>query len=146
VREQVLNQLISRTLISQAAEASGTAVPAAQIDAQIESVTGQFESEEAYLAELDAQGLTEAELRSQIEAELLGQIYLEGTLDYESIAVTEEEVQSTYEQVAASGGQVPPLAEVREQVEQLVIQQKQQTLVAAHVDELRAEADIETFI
>jgi HPt (histidine-containing phosphotransfer) domain-containing protein len=58
--------------------------------------------------------------------------------------VTEQEIIEVYQNAAASnGGQpLPPLAEVSAQIEQQLLQNKEQEAIEAYVQSLRAAADI----
>jgi len=146
LREQALDNLISRALIQQKAKEMGIAATEADIDAQIESIKAQFEDEAGYQATLNQEGLSEAELRSQIADEMVIRAYIEQALDLESVTATEEEVGAEYEQAAAANEGFPELSEVRGQIESSVIQQKQQQLITQHIQGLYAEADVEILI
>ena len=146
LREQALDNLISRALIQQKAKEMGIAAAEADIDAQIESIKAQFEDEAKYQATLNQEGLSEAKLRSQIADEMVIRAYIEQALDLESVTATEEEVGAEYEQAAAANEGFPELSEVRGQIESSVIQQKQQQLITQHIQGLYAEADVEILI
>lgn len=146
LREQALDNLISRALIQQKAKEMGIAAAEADIDAQIESIKAQFEDEAKYQATLNQEGLSEAELRSQIADEMVIRAYIEQALDLESVTATEEEVRAEYEQAAAANEGFPELSEVRGQIESSIIQQKQQQLITQHIQGLYAEADVEILI
>jgi len=144
LQAQTLDALISNALLLQATVA--VTVAESDIDAQVETIRGQFSDEAQFQEALSDQGLSEEDLREQVRGEIATQVYLEQVLDLESISVSEEEVATLYEQEAAVSEDVPPLEEVRGQIEAFVAQQKQQELLAAHIQELRADADIEIFI
>jgi len=146
LQAQALDGLIANTLIQQAAANSGIIATEADIDAQIELIKGQFPDDAQFQEALSGQGLSEADLREQVKGEVAIQAYLEQTLDLAAITVTDEEVNALYEQESAVTEDVPPLEDVRGQIESFVIQQKQQELFAAHIQELRSNADIEILI
>lgn len=146
LRQEALNALVSQALLRQAVADADIAVEAAEIDTQIETIRGQFEDETAFQAALEAEGLTLQGLREQVETELAAQAYLEQELSLAAVTATEEEVQEAYAQLTAGATDAPAFEEVRAQVEGLVIQQKQQELVAQYVAELRADAEVETMI
>ena len=143
---QALDVLISNTLIQHAVASSGLTTSEADIDTQIETFKSQFPDDAQFQEALAGQGLSEADLREQVRGEMTTQAYLEQTLDLASVTVTEEEINALYEQEATITEDVPPLEDVRGQIEAFVIQQKQQELLAAHVQELRSAADIEILI
>jgi peptidyl-prolyl cis-trans isomerase SurA len=146
LESQVLESLIAQTLLKQATVQSGITASDADIDMQMETVKGQFESDEEYQQALASEDLTESELRSQISEELAIEPYLEQELNLSTVVATESEVSQVYEQAALENTEIAPLADVYAQVEGLVIQQKQQELVAQLVGELRANAEIEVLI
>ncbi len=141
--EQAIDELISQKLLMQEIEKEGVTVSEEEVDAQMEMVKNQFESEEMFNEALKTEGLSEDELWSQIERDIAIQTYLENELDTDSITVTEEEIEEAYQQVVAGNEDVPDLEEVRDQVEQFVSQQKQQEMVSELIQKLREEADIE---
>jgi flagellar basal body-associated protein FliL len=146
LQEQALNNLISQVLIQQKAEEMSIAASEADIDAQIDSIKAQFEDEAGYRAALSQEGLSEAELRSQIADDVVIQTYVAQELDIESVTATEEEIEAEYEQAAAANEGFPELSEVRGRVESSIIQQKQQQLISQHIRALQEAADIKILI
>ena len=146
LQAQALDGLIANTLIQQAAANSGITATEADVSAQIETIESQFPDEAQFQEALAGQGLSESDFREQVRGEVAMQAYFEQTLDIASITVTEEEVRALYEQEAMTTEDIPPLEDVRGQIESFVIQQKQQELLVAHVQELRSNADIEILI
>lgn len=143
---QVVDQLISQTLLEQAVDTADIEVSDEEVDEQVDLVVTQVGGQEAFEQALNTEGLSEDEFRAQLVSDLATQTYLEGELDFSSITATEEEVEEAYNQTASQNPNIPSLEEVQGQLEQSVIQQKQQTLIAQHVEELRADADIEILL
>lgn len=141
--EQVMDELISQKLLRQEVERTGLTIPAQEVDDQMNALKAQFESEEMFKQALEMEALSEDELWSQIEADLVIQTYLENELDMDSLTVSEEEVEATYQQVAGENEDIPPLEEVYDEVEQFVLQQKRQEMVYQFIQKLRQEAEIE---
>jgi len=146
LQEDALDRLISSLLIQQAVADSGIITTEAEIDVQLEAIKTQFQDDAQFQEVLVAQNLSEDDVREQIAKELPSQRYLEQTLDLASITVSEEEIQARYEQEVVTTENVPALEDVRAQIEALIIQEKQQELLAMHVQELRASAEIEILI
>lgn len=146
LRDQALDVLISRTLLFNAVENSGITISDAEVETQLNTIREQFESEEAFNSALSAEGLTEESLASDLRRDLAAQAYFNQELNFDSLTASEAEIEEAYNTAIQGAEDAPPLAEVRGQVEDLVIGQKQQTLIAAHLQELRAEADIEILI
>jgi hypothetical protein len=74
--------------------------------------------------------------------------YLEQQLNLSTATATPAEIRTAYEQVVAqrTGTTTPPLSAVRDQVAQMVVQQKQQDSVNAYVAQLRSAANIQILI
>jgi len=90
--------------------------------------------------------LTEEDLKEQTQLNLAMQTYLNQELDLELSEVTEAEITALYNQQAANLEDAPALEDVRTELEQVLLQQKQQELIIEHVQQLRADADIEILI
>ena len=146
LQAQAIETLVSNALIRQAAQASGAVASEADVDAQITTIKGQFADEAQYQAALSAEGITESVLRSQIATDIAVGAYLEQTVDFDSVVVSQEEINAVYQQEAAVTAELPPLAEVRDQIEAFISQQKQRELVAALVQELRADAEVQILL
>jgi parvulin-like peptidyl-prolyl isomerase len=146
LQAQALDALIANALIQQVVASSGIVATEADVDAQINTIRGQFQDDAEFQEALSGQGPSEAGLREQVRGEMVTQTYLDQTLDLASVTVTDEEVNALYEQEAVVTEDVPPLEDVRGQIESFVIQQKQQELLAAHIQQLRSAADIEILI
>jgi parvulin-like peptidyl-prolyl isomerase len=142
---QVVETLISQALLRQAVANSGVTVTSEDRDREIANIRGQFADDAAFQQALAAQGLTEAVLMTEVTNELVTRAYLNQKLNLSSVTATDAEVNTAYEQIA-SGQEVPPLEEVRDDVRALVVQQKQQQLILAYVEELRAGAEVEILI
>lgn len=146
LRTQAIESLVNTEILRQTAEASDVTVSEEDIQAryaQIETGLGGAEGLAARMAEL---GVTDEMLRRDIKNDILIQGHLEKSLDRTSVTVSDEEIQTLYDQATAGGVDVPPLAEVRDQVEMQIRNEKEQSLVAQYVEELRAGAKIEVKI
>lgn len=141
-----LNSLIGQTLLVQAAQLAGVAASSTQVDAQLAAARAQFGTQAEYDKALTAQGMTEADLRTQFSENSLINAYLDTQLNLSTATATPAEIAAAYNQVAAQQKGVPPLAQVRAQVAQMVVQQKQQISVNAYVAQLRSAAKIQIFI
>ena len=142
---QILESLISQRLIQQASAKASIAIDDATVDTQMATIRSQFATEEEFAQALTAEGLSEEALKAQIKKDLATQAYLEQELQLSAITVTEEEVNTTYTQVAV-GEEVPPLEEVYAQVENMVREQKTQERIATLLERLSAEAQIERML
>ncbi len=147
-QSDALDMLIGQTLLGQAAAQAGITASSTEVDAQLAATKAQFSTPSAYEAALAAQGMTEDILREKISQNLVLNAYLEQKLNLSTATATPAEIKAAYDQVAAqqSGTSTPPLARVRDQVAQMVVQQKQQDSISAYVAQLRAAADVRILI
>lgn len=146
VQAQALDSLIAQMLLVQAVKKAGIVASSTQVEAQIQAAKTQLGTQAAYEQALAAQGMTEASLRAQISADLAIQEYLSQTLNLSAITATDAEIQTAYKQASEQQTDVPPLSQVRDQVQKFVIQQKQQQLINAQIQKLRSEGDIKILI
>lgn len=146
LQTQALDTLISRALIQQAVANSDIAISEADIEARKGVLSSQFENKEAFASALASVGLTDQALEEEIETDLKVEAYLFQTLALDTLTATEAEILATYEAGVAGVENAPALADVRAQVEQAVIEEKQQALIAEHIQSLRAAAEIEILI
>jgi hypothetical protein len=146
VQTQALNSLVAQTLLRQAVDKSGLTASTTQVDAQLQAAKSQFATPEAYQQALATQGLTEDQLKAQISANLVIQSYLDQQLHLSAVTVTDAEVQTAYNQVASTQQNVPALKDVKDQVKQMVIQQKQQQIINDYVAKLRSEGNVQVTI
>ncbi len=146
LQSQALDSLISRKLLAQAAQQAGIVASSTEVAAQLQSDKAQFQDDASYQQALAAQGMTEADLEAQITANVVINDYLDQTLNLSSVTASDAEIQSTYDQLSAGQTNVPTLAQAHDQVEQVVIQQKQQILINAQVQKLRAAGNVQVLI
>ena len=143
LHNQALDALMSNILIKQAKDKAGIVATDEEINAQLTTVKGQYEDDAKYQEALSGQGLTEEDLKKLIADDLAIQKYLDQTLDLKSVTATEEEIQDVYDQEASASTTTPPLADVKDQINNFVIQQKQQQKIIEHIQALMSDADIE---
>lgn len=143
LRDQAVESLVNTEILRQSALAAGEAVLPEDVDARYEEIESSIGGAEALAARMKELLVTDAMLRRDIENDLLIQAYLDKSVDRSAVTVSEDEVKALYEQAAASGSDVPPLAEVRDQVEGQIRFNKEQALVSEFVDQLRKDATVE---
>ncbi|WP_170885493.1 SurA N-terminal domain-containing protein [Bacillus alkalicellulosilyticus] len=146
LEEQALEQLIDQKLVVQDAEAKGIEVSQEEVSEQLELLKdqAQFESDEEFVAYLEEQDLTLAEIEDDIRIQMLiGKYFEELQTD---ITVTEEEVQDYFDEIVAMYGEefeeTPDLEEEREIIEAQVKNEKLMAEVETLVANLRETSDI----
>jgi len=134
--KQILDGLVSKVLVEQAARQNHVTVTDDEINAKLQQTKSQFASDAEYQQELQSQNLTEADLRSDIRLELL----LE-KLSASKPQVSEQDIQNYYDQNKEQF-QGKSLDDVRSQIQQTLTQQQQDNAAQAYLDQLRSKAKI----
>ena len=143
INNQAIETLVNTELILQAASAAEVTVEDGAVDTRMAEIIQSVGGEEQLAQSLERLGLTEESLRADLEQEVLIEAYLDTQL--EEFIASEEEINALYDQ-AAAGQELPPLEEIRGQVEQQVVATKRQEAVTQLVETLRSEAEIDVRI
>lgn len=138
--ENVLDGLIVERLVNREAQRRDITLDDAEAANLVADQRKNFSDDQQFQAALARAGLTEGELAKQLRLnEMLKRMVSDQT------QVSDDEVTAQYNANAAQfGGQ--PLEQVRDQVRTSIQRQKENTAMRALVDQLRAEAKIETFL
>jgi hypothetical protein len=144
VTRAVLTQLIDRSLMLAEVERYAPPEPAAAaVDREFQVVRDRFPSAEAFHAALTRYGIEETHLREIVRANLRLRAYLEQR--FTVVRPSEEEIAAYYREYPDTfrrGGRLPPLDEVREEVEQTLAFDRRQTMVDEWIAGLRRRAAI----
>lgn len=143
IRSQALEVLVNTTLLKQAAEAEGMAVTDQEVDERLQAIETDIGGADQLQARIAELGLTRADLREDIEEEILIQGLLDDIFAAAEIAVTEEEIQTVYDAAGGVEAGLPPLEEVRDQVAAQVRSTKEQEAIDNYLQSQKTEADIE---
>ncbi|MCG7337025.1 SurA N-terminal domain-containing protein [Sporosarcina sp. ACRSM] len=145
VKAQTLDTLVNQTLILQKAKEADIKASASEIDEEYSSIEKQFGNEKEMKKVLESQGVDAKTLKEQIADSILFEKYIEKVAPAGKVAT--KEIKEYYDQVASTskeaGQELPPLEEVEKEIEGVIKQQQQQKLMMAHIEELKAAADIE---
>jgi len=101
LKAESLEFVVADELLYQASIAKGIKAPAAEIDAAVKQFKTRVGSEEAYQKFLAGSGLTDAEVRKEIERNLQTETYRKGLVA--GRAVSEEQAKKYYDANAPSG-------------------------------------------
>lgn len=97
LRADILDQLIAEELLYQEAQERSLSLEDGEVDSQIEQMRARFEGDEGWQQALEANNVTEEELREQIERNALIQQLIASSVD-EPGEVTDEEVRTFYDE------------------------------------------------
>lgn len=143
VRTQAMDSLVNTEVLRQKAVENNGVATEEDINARYEQIAESLGGVETLLSRMGELGVSEEMLRRDIKNDILIQAHLESAVDLSSATVSDEEIQAFYTQATASMEDAPPLAEVRDQIEQQIRFGKEQELVAAYVTSLREVASVE---
>ena len=146
-RQDALERLINQTLIDQQMTAARyVPAPEPETQAAVDQIKKQVAPNEQWDAMLRRYGLTGAVVNSHVRRQVNQLRYIE--LRFQSEArPTQDAVQKYYNaqyvaRVRAAGGSPKPLADVRDQIEQVLTEQRVNELMGAWLQTLRSQADI----
>jgi len=150
-RARVLDGLIDQRVRFQEVDELGfERVAVERIEAQVEQIEGRFPSRRAYLDRLDQLELTEELLRQLVARQLMVLNYVEERLGAR-VFVGLDDIRAYYDgvlapEMRARGQTPPPLEEVREDVREVLKEQRLNLEIVRWTDELRREADVRVFL
>jgi hypothetical protein len=147
-RATLFRRLLEQWLVEN--EAGATLFPrpsAARVEQELERLAAQFGDEEAYRARLADAGLTDSAVGRLLER----QLYLSAYLDYRfrpAVSIEEADVEAYYREelaprLAAEGRTAPPLAQVSEQIRELLAEREINERAAEWLEESRARLRLE---
>jgi peptidyl-prolyl cis-trans isomerase SurA len=150
-RKAVLQRVIDQRLVEQ--QLRNSAFPRAtpeEVVARIAAIRQQLpagKSDAEWQAALATAGLTEEDFAAHVRAQLDELSFIDVRLR-PAVRFTEQEVQSYYREqylpeLRRRGAAEKPLTEVRPKIEQLVMEQRLNTVIGNWIDGLRSQASIE---
>lgn len=148
--------LVGTVLLDQEADKRGIEVSDSEIADQLAQYaeTNQV-SEDEFIAAMGEQGMDRDEVIEQIERQLIVEKLLID--EYGEFTATDAEIEAAYQEVAdqqaamggmggQAGGELPPLEDVRDEVEEQIIAENQAEAMETLSQELRADADVTVFL
>jgi hypothetical protein len=145
IKAQVLDSLVNQTLILQKAQEAKLKASASEIDEEYSSFEKQFGGEKEMEKALKSQSMDVETLKEKIAESIVFEKYLDKVAP--AGKVTDKEIKEYYDQAASkskeAGQELPPLEEASKEIQGIIKQEQQQKLLAAHVEELKADAQIE---
>lgn len=145
LKQQTLDTLINQTLILQKAQEAKIEASEAEIDEEYAALEEQFGGKEAIEEALESQDMNIDDLKAQIAESIVFEKYQDKVAAPDK--VSEKEIEEYYAQIEAqskdSGEELPPLEEVSKDIQAMIENQQQQEKLAAHVEELKENADID---
>ena len=149
LQKQTAKDLVDTELLSQEADSRGIEVSDQAVDDELTALAkqNQMASADELLAAVEKQGVTEDQARDQVETQVMVEELVEdedGPLD-----PSEKDLRALYAQVkkqqaqsGQEGQEIPPFAQVHDQLEQQARNEKISKVAGALVTKLRKDADI----
>ena len=142
LKEMAVSILINQELLKQDAEKRNITVSDSEIDSEYETFKSNVDNQLAAL--VNQPELPEESYKDQLHFELIHEKYLDSEI--EDVDVADKEVEETYDSLKEQNENMPALEDIKEQLKNELVMQKEQELVQSKVEQLEAEADIETLI
>lgn len=151
LKTQIAESLVGQRLLMQETDNRSIEASEEEIDETLTSIAEQngLASTDEFLAALEEQGLSEEEVMDQVAAQVkVDKLIAEEAGDLEA---SDEEIQKFYDDMKAQqeemgGGELPPLEDVKSELEMQIVQQKENKVVQELVAELREGADVKVHI
>jgi hypothetical protein len=146
IRTEALDRLIDRELAVQEARRQGMTAPSQEVAAQMQKIRAGFKTEEDFRVSLAKAGITEEELKENIERNILVDMITEKEI-FDKVKVDPALVKKTYEKDKASfagpTGKKLSFEEARPLIEQKLMTPLVQKREDVWVDSLKKSAKIE---
>jgi FKBP-type peptidyl-prolyl cis-trans isomerase (trigger factor) len=145
VKAQALDTVVNQALILQKAKEAKIKASTSEIDKEYSLVEKQFGGEKEMKKALKSQSMDVKTVKEQITEYIIFEKYMDKVAP--TVKITDKEIKEYYDQAASkskeAGQELPPLAEVSKEIQGIIKQEQQQKLLATHVEELKADAEIE---
>lgn len=145
-KKQILQEMVDEELLYQEAKKEGVSADNQTIESEYQNTIEQFESEEQFQEALQENDLTEESLKKNIERGIVLNEYIKQIQEDSDVEVTEEEIQNFYDENIAGEEEAPELEEVKDQIEQQLLQEQTGQITNQKLEELKETADIQTFL
>lgn len=146
LRQQVLQQLVQRTLVIQESDARSITATDEEIDAYYQSTLASFPDEETFKQALEREGLDQGELETLIAENIKVEKLLTAVLTEAQIPEpTEEELQELYDTVSQQQ-ELPPFEEIREALVLELQDRRENAVLQSFIEELEGRSNIQILV
>lgn len=142
VKKDTIDAIVYQTILTQDAASRGIEVTDEEFDEEFEFI--KEENSEGLEMLLEQFQMTEEAFQDELRYNILFQKYTEA--EFSDVEVTDEEVESIYDQIKKDSDNVPPLKDVYENLKAQLKDQRIQELVTERIDQLIDDASIEKLI
>lgn len=139
IQDLTMESIVDRELLFQQAKEEGIEITSEDANSEFIKIKSESKAELATL--LDQYQITEEGFKEQLRFELTMNEFMTQVID---VSVTDEDAKEKYEEVKDEGEEeAPPFEEVKDQIKQRLLAEKQQEELQAKIDEVREKATIE---
>ncbi|MFW6125908.1 MAG: SurA N-terminal domain-containing protein [Chloroflexota bacterium] len=148
LKQQIVDHLVQQMLLAQEAELRGIVAIEDEIQSEYQEIVSGFPNEEAFEQALEAQGLSQEDLKRLIADGIKVERLLDSVVEEaEVVAPTEDELREAYDQYSQQyGEEPPPYEELKGQLEADLLEQRRNEVIQGFIEELRAKSDIEVLL
>lgn len=144
ILQNIINTMISEKIVLQYAVKNKIKVTDEEIDTEYQKIVDYLGGEQPAKDAIASQGLDEEYVRKDIERQLTIQAYLSFAVDLNSLAVSDEEIQTAYNNITPNEGEEKPaLEDISEDIKNELLDQKRQEVVNNHVNSLINESSVQ---
>ncbi|MFW5998520.1 MAG: SurA N-terminal domain-containing protein [Halanaerobiaceae bacterium] len=146
-RLNILNSLIEQKLILQEADKMDISGEASEteVEESVDEILDNYDmTEEELVSNIESQGYNMEEFKNDIRNDLKQRDIIEKTREttYDNIEVTEDEIRDEYEEAKEEGEEDREFNEAQSDIEQNLINQKQEEAFNNWIEDVRSEANI----
>lgn len=142
VKQFTIDQIIDQTILTQDASDKGIEVTDEEFDEEFNFI--KEENGEGLELLLEQFQMTEEDFKNELRHNILYQKYIES--EFDDVEISDKEIEEVYEGLDEENDNIPPLDEIRENLELQLKDKQIQELVQKRVDELIEKATIEKYI
>lgn len=142
IKSQALTNLVNNELLKGAAQKAGLSTNEAAVKSAYDSLVSEVGGEDALKTRMESVGLTPDTLMGNINDRLVVDQYIESQTNIKDLTVTDDEIKAYLASVQTDGVELPPLEEIRPQIEATLLAQKQQKIVDELIEKLREEGQV----
>ncbi|MCD5381433.1 MAG: SurA N-terminal domain-containing protein [Candidatus Pacebacteria bacterium] len=143
IRIQALDVLINTKLLKQEASDKGLSVTEEEATERLAAIETEIGGADVLAERMGSLGITVEQLKIDIRDELVIQQLLDVVFAEAEISVSEDDILEIYNNAGGEEAGLPPLKEVREQIEVQAKTNKEQAVIDEYLNDLKEGADIE---
>jgi hypothetical protein len=146
LRQQILTQMIAQKLFYQQAIATGLSISDEELQLAYASLVEQFGSEEMMSAQLDALGLSSAQVYEMLSEQVLVQKYTIALREEFQVTISDQDVAEAYTSLVAPGEDAPSLEEVSSEILQYLAEQEFEMHLLDILEQLQNELEVHIYL